>query len=900
MLSTSLLFRFLTVALLGMAALNSGCADPGEGRTVHFPQGAGRRWADRPVVVKERMRLAGAGLQKLQNGGFETLGAWSPYEKGFVRTPVRPHSGKWAIQCINTTAGEGRGAEQTITLNQTQPAPLVAEAWSRAQGVSGAPDSDYSLYLDLVYMDGTPLWGRITPFGTGTHGWERAEVRVMPDKPVKTVTVYALFRNHTGTARFDDVKLSQFASATSAVFDGVVVSRQTRPIPVAAATTLSLKAGDLELGLNEADGRPMDMSYKNKNVPARGAAGSGFFVRDAAADSDFYGFRASPQKADGGFSQDGAIDPLHLRLHTTYSADDRRIEVSGRVEDTSGTDRAVTVYYALPVAPAGLTWWDTLRESRAVTPGGLYEHTADVGVGNTGAISLLPFSCLSSADMGLSIDLPMDHPRTARIAYDARAGQFYVAFDLGIVPHGPPATFHFFLTATDPAWGLRAAAERYYSIQPDAFQKRVEKEGIWMPFSPISKVDRPEDFGFAFKEGNTETAWDDAHGVATFRYTEPMSFWMDIPTGVDRDYTVATDYLNRYAAGTIGNAETRRMALATQLSGDFGPDGRYNVRIEDQPWAHGALFVNNCNPAIPDSPAQPNRAHVAWTPEIAHSLYDTTTGGVLDGEYLDSIEGWGTDRNFRRAHFPYETESLTFDTATRKPCILQGVSNYEFARSMAADVHKRGKLMFANSTPSQFYWLSGLFDVVGTETHWLAGDQYRPDPDSVMLYRRAMAYHKPYLLLQNSDFNVFSHPMVDQYLKRSLFYGIFPSMFSYNAADKPYWQNPAWYNRDRGLFKQTIPIIQELGNRGWEPVTGARSSDQDVWIERFGGRDNTPPALTILNNASTVRSVQITLEGPSAPASFTDRISGQTVPVTGQSLSLTLEGGGVAALFPKE
>jgi len=38
-----------------------------------------------------------------------------------------------------------------------------------------------------------------------------------------------------------------------------------------------------------------------------------------------------------------------------------------------------------------------------------------------------------------------------------------------------------------------------------------------------------EDFGFRFKEGNDETGWDDQHNILTFRYTEPMTWWMGCP-----------------------------------------------------------------------------------------------------------------------------------------------------------------------------------------------------------------------------------------------------------------------------------------------------------------------------------------------------------------------------------
>ena len=77
-------------------------------------------------------------------------------------------------------------ATQTVVLNQTRPEPIVAAAWSKADGVGGSRDSDYSLYLDLVYLDGTPLWGQVAPFNVGTHGWEKVQVTVFPEKPGKS------------------------------------------------------------------------------------------------------------------------------------------------------------------------------------------------------------------------------------------------------------------------------------------------------------------------------------------------------------------------------------------------------------------------------------------------------------------------------------------------------------------------------------------------------------------------------------------------------------------------------------------------------------------------------------------------------------------------------------------
>ena len=854
-------------------------------------------------VVKACLH-ADSGIEQIKDSGFETGIGWSKYTQGFVREPSIVHAGSFAIECVNTANSDARGAVQMVALHQSIPTPVHVAGWSRASGVSDSSDSDYSLYLDIAFEDGTFLWGQAASFSTGDHDWERRELTVLPEKPIKTISVYALFRHHTGTAWFDDITLSELPTGSKVgVFDGVPVDTATVPNPEQETRSTGLGSETFRLWLNDADGRPAELGYRGKRImfPARDVSRSGFFIRDVAADSDFHGFAARVEKgADGNAHQSGRIDALGLSLESTYRSLQSGVEITGRLLDASGKDRAITVYYALPIPAHGLVWWDTLRESRVVKPTDTCAALARIGAGNTGQMSVNPFSCLQTSEMGLSFDLPMDCPRVARCVYDAPAGQYYVAFDLGLTTSGPPATFRFAIAASDPDWGLRAAAKRYMASHPDWFTRRIPNAGIWMPFSRISRLPDFEDFGFAFKEGNDETLWDNAHGIATFRYTEPMTWWMSMPKDAPRDYQAILDYLDLYASGKLNDVNGRKRALATRRSGAFADVHRWSVRSVDEPWSHGALFINNCNPQVPDTPEEPNQAHIAWTQEIARALYDNPRSGTPAGEYLDSLEGWGDTRNFRADQFPYEAESLTFDSGSHVPCILQAVSTYEFTRWMAADVHSRGKWMFANSTPQRFFWFGSLLDVMGTETHWMDGNEYRPDSDQSMLYRRMISGSKPYLLLMNTDFDLFTHDMVEKYFKRSIFYGIFPSLFSPNAAERCYWENASWYNRDRDLFKKFIPLAQDLYLSGWEAVTGVRSSSPDVWVERFGGEDGRPLRLTLFNDGAGTRDVTLRID-PSVirhvPLNLTDRVAGQQVGVSPEGLfRISLGAGEVAVL----
>ncbi len=136
--------------------------------------------ADDGGVTKRVVRIESGGTNLLQ------ADAWQPWQQGFVMEGAR-----WLCDNGPDTQVQ-RGASQTIALNQTRPEPVVATVASRAEGVTGAPDNDYALYLDIVYSDGTHLWGQTAPFDTGTHDWQTRRVVIVPEKPIRTVSMYLL------------------------------------------------------------------------------------------------------------------------------------------------------------------------------------------------------------------------------------------------------------------------------------------------------------------------------------------------------------------------------------------------------------------------------------------------------------------------------------------------------------------------------------------------------------------------------------------------------------------------------------------------------------------------------------------------------------------------------------
>ena len=127
-------------------------------------------------------------------------------------------------------------------------------------------------------------------------------------------------------------------------------------------------------------------------------------------------------------------------------------------------------------------------------------------------------------------------------------------------------------------------------------------------------------------------------------------------------------------------------------------------------------------------------------------------------------------------------------------------------------------------------------------------------------------------------------------MKRSLAYGMFPGFFSHNASQGHYFTRPELYERDRDLFKKYVPLCRLAAGAGWEPVTGAHSSDEHVYIERFGERH-----LTVFNGSEQRRTVTITVEGKT-PTKGLELVGGGAVDWRQGKATLTLNGEDVAVI----
>lgn len=788
--------------------------------------------ATQPSVAKKVARADG-GEELLANPGLDVIDGkvkqWPAYDAGFAIDANGGRDGGACIVCDNPDGKKKMGLSQTLRLDRKVVRPLLVSGWSKAVEVTGSSNLEYSIYADLEYSDGTTLWAQVAQFTTGTHDWEEQKVRILPEKPVRTLTVYGLFRQRQGKVFFDDISVQELGGENGCIaFDGACV----QPVGDAVAGEASIQ------------------------------------IRDVAADSDFFALPATEGEVE--------VAPLGLTaaIHRETSAEGIRTLVT--LKDLSGQDRAITLYYAVAIDAAGWEWFDNVRQHRTIKPPHDYSNTFRPGVGATGRTSRYPFACIAGAEQARS--LLVTEASVFHLGYHAGTRELYAAFDIGLssmskVPG--TATVAVVDARTDPKWGMRDTARLFYRLLPRWFDpSRVpRRQGNWMAFQAISSLAKPEDFHFAVHEGNNDVRWDNDHGVLPFVYVEPMSFWMAMPKETPRTYEAAMAQLRSLQADA--KAPQHRIARAVEASCIFDRDGRYHVDILNAPWCDGAVFGNSPDPDVPQHEGSANIAHHHLT-ELERASKNAESQGGLAGVYLDSLEGWGTLLNFRREHFAAADLPLTFDAGSHRPVILNAFATQEWTQFIADKLHAEGKLLMANAVPHEYPFLALPCDLLGTESNWQRDGRFAPPGPDFFYIKRTLSWKKPYMFLMNTHFETWTAEMTERYMQMCLFYGMFPGFFSENAATNCYFQNAAWYDRDRPLFRKYMPLIRKVAEAGWEPIPLARADRDDVWIERWGGNSAGDTYLTVMNTTNEPRKASIQLDDAlGSPAKATLLIASQ-------------------------
>lgn len=555
-----------------------------------------------------------------------------------------------------------------------------------------------------------------------------------------------------------------------------------------------------------------------------------------------------PKMVSGEIKQKGAevhqhakLSDLGLEVFATYKSVGNWIEVSGRIADLRKEDRAVTVYFALPVAKEKWQWWDNVATFRteAGETGELHHLERGVGYGLNGSHSKYPLGALTLPNQGgLVLAIRMDEPAVHRIVYNPRLGLFYIAVDLGLVPEkridGSPlweAPFRFLLYRCDHDWGFRSALHRYYGFFPQFFAKRVRREGGWYVWGNMAETEGALEAGFAFHWGPRDEKaikWDNEHGTLALFYIEPQTYqqshqdfdqspsFKDVvmrlhklaegdPEELER--VAKTSYRVYPLAHTDEDLKQRIKETAQVVLRSLNHDAsdRPYVSIGRYGWMQnrwGAIMSCNLVPALPEGKGWFN-IHRVILPAIEAI---EKAGASYDGIALDSFGGYGNASyvNYRREHFRYSRLPLSFSALDHMPVQVAFFTTVEWLKELAEIARKRGWVLMANcswgTTPGWLTFAAPYLDIFGAEHPYFA------DPDFI----RAIAYQKP---CTDLPYN----PRPEWEVAWHLLHGIFPG-----------------HGNDLQILRKYAPLLQELAKTGWHPITGARANPDFVRLERFG------------------------------------------------------------------
>jgi hypothetical protein len=576
-------------------------------------------------------------------------------------------------------------------------------------------------------------------------------------------------------------------------------------------------------------------------------------------------WKARDVAAQSGWVTADDLAKLHLKIDPAHTPDRELCTIL----DSTGGERLVTLAYCVSLDAVGGTWCDDPQTSRPIEAGKSYSNCSNYAGGVNDQASLYPIAVVVHGDRATVLACPMDVPRMVRFIYDAAARELRAEFDFGLSP--VPENFPSRADATViqfevPArFAFRRAMVKYQELHADVFARRVRHAGLWLPFGEVATIEHAQDFGFGFHEiadsqvaGNSTrvTGDDEKIGCGSYLYVEPQTYWQWFKGEGKGSYDQRLAQLE--ADAKAGDAVSR----GTLVSGIILENGRRDLYEEGVAYTPQLPWGVNPDPAIPTDPTlgYPSKASGEFDRlETALGWRGGPNLGI-DGVYVDSMEGWGHIINFNKEHWRVTRYPLTFHPWKKKVGLLNFWGTYAWVKEMSQRLRQRDMILLGNDAFSHRWQLAPWVDVPGREYQWIEEGKFKPVADERYLFFRSMSGRKPYLMLMNNGYTDGS--IMETYFQRSTFWAVYPSMyFGHTSPNEPwYWSNPAWYNRDRPLFKKYIPMIRKLDAAGWQPVTLATASPSSIRIERFGEFARGDLAFTVHNPDAEARDITIALD----------------------------------------
>jgi hypothetical protein len=498
---------------------------------------------------------------------------------------------------------------------------------------------------------------------------------------------------------------------------------------------------------------------------------------------------------------------------------------------------AMVLSFRLPLAATGWRWGDYLRRERRIEAGQTYSYYHLIGRRQFREVSAFPMAAIAGPQHGIAFMAPLKPTLLSRFRYDAD-GYLCAEFDLGMADRdqGPTeeVSFSFDIQRFEPRWGWRSALAAYYTRYPDLFVSDAKEGGWWD--GPSEKFERLEDFGLRYGEAHfasPESAQANGRmGLYTCSYSEP---WMwRIAVGEENNLALARPFSSYLPAierdanspeTAMGShdywtAPRRDSARAFLNSAIFGPNGKYQ---ENAARTYTGTFIEmntSCLPGIRSRRwGDMNRGLLSYRYETLEDAKRCAAGGAkVDGVYFDSVGDWSdiAAEDHRAEHFPFSSYPLTFSYATAKPVIsgLAAMAEYmEFIR-------QKGYVTMANSDSTYAAYAAPYLDMIGAGENF--ADEAASDP--ALSHDRAIAYRKS-VSFGNSGMLAAASEEAEARFRLLLFYHVYPGIFPSDTESLA---------RIRPLYKRYIPLMQEMGRAGWQPVPWAAPGEPELWVERYG------------------------------------------------------------------
>ena len=490
----------------------------------------------------------------------------------------------------------------------------------------------------------------------------------------------------------------------------------------------------------------------------------------------------------------------------------------------SPVERCVSVGAGCRMNLSGWTWHDDVRFRREILPSEEYANGIACPFGARGERSLYPFGVISSTGGWLAVETDINEPRIFRVVADARDSFFGIVYDFGITPltSNFPGRVAFRCTLNSSSGGkddaFRRVLDSFHAKQPEYLNRTVPNVGTWLPFTDPGAISNAEDFGFAFMSALPGRApGGGLENGLNFGYTEPWLYWLPMPPETKRTDEEAVRRMRVLGAGGDRRAELASSAL---LCAGQHQDGSIDVEFVDVPRCSGARVEISTDPDRATSSNQPfSRAMAEWR-EAKRILADSRMSGV----FLDSMADVRS-ADYSPAAMAVADYPCAFETDVLKPCLPMEWAAYEYAAAISRAMKARGKFVMGNSACAESPFFMKYVDVPGEPVGSL-------DPRQAN-FRRAMSGRKPFAVLLNASFDDLSPAAGSAYFKECMFFGFLPGFFSADGFHEPFWENPAWVERQRSSFKTYVPWIKRMAEGGWVPVGYAACGSTALWLECY-------------------------------------------------------------------